>query len=231
MTSSVSRTALVLVSGVLLLTAADAVAARAWRKAGAPGPGELLRQAREREITGDYYESHKLYSEVADGCRNSDTEKRFRAQADRLAKAAEETISGVKAVANMKSADQSAIVQALRDCWPIVLGWRGHKYGNAANSYFSKLKKKLKSDTKREAEEEAKDLAKAAYEALKAKNHQEALRTYQQLYEQYPFTKEASKRVRTYLDLRASVELSAEDLRDMRRQKRRGNRRKQKGEE
>ena len=119
----------------------------------------------------------------------------------------------------MKEPEQPAIVQALRDCWPIVLGWRGHKYGNAANSYFSKLKKKLKSDTKQEVEKEAKDLAKAASEALKARKQEEALRTYQQLYEQYPFTKEASKRLRTYLDLRANVELSGEDLRDRWRQK------------
>ena len=215
------HTSLATTCAVLFLTATDADAARG-----------TLQQARYCEVTGDYHAAYKLYCEVADGCRNDDLDKRFRSKADALARAAEDTIRSVKTVADAKGKDQSAVVQALRDCWPIVLGWRDHKYGNAANACFGKLKKRLKSETKREAEEEAKSLAKAAYEAIKAERYEEALRTYQQLYEQYPFTKEASKRLRTYVDLREKVRLPPEDVRDMSRETRKRNRRRRKrGEE
>ena len=191
----------------------------------------MLRQARYHEVTGDYRAAYKLYSEVADGCRNDEKDKHFRSKATNLAKIAEDTIRSVKAVADAKGADQSAIVQALCNCWPIVLGWRDHKYGRTADAYFGKLKKRLKSDTKREAEEEAKSLAKAAYEAIKTERYEQALRTYQQLYEQYPFTKEAGKRLRTYMELREKVKLPAEDVRDMSRETRKRNRRRRKGGE
>jgi hypothetical protein len=163
--------------------------------------------AYDQEKAGNFCEAVKRYRALADAMANPEWREMLEKKADGLVKAAEQAIAKAKAVTEAKNADQQRIIEALCECWPIVLGWRGHRYGAAASGYFDELKAKLTAETKQQAEKQAAELTKQAGDAAKAKDYVKALTTYQKIYDQAPFTKEAKKCLPKYLELKASVKL------------------------
>ena len=164
-------------------------------------------EAYDQEKAGNFCEAVKRYRALADAMANPEWREPLEKKADGLVKAAEQAIAKAKAATETKNADQQKITEALCECWPIVWGWRGHRYGAAADNYFDKLKAKLTPQTKEQAEKQASDLSKQASDALKSKDYVKALTTYQKIYDQFPFTKEAKKCLAKYLELKASVKL------------------------
>jgi len=196
--------------GLILLLIGPALATAdtaAQKREGRTKFQQEWQDAYDQEKAGNFCEAVKRYRALADAMSNPEWREPLEKKADDLVKTAEQAIVKAKTAAEAKNADQQKIIEALCECWPIVWGWRGHRYGAAADNYFDKLKAKLTPQTKEQAEKQASDLAKQAGDALKSKDYVKALKTYQKIYDQFPFTKEAKKCLAKYVELKASVKL------------------------
>ena len=196
--------------GLILLLIGPALATAdtaAQKREGRTKFQQEWQDAYDQEKAGNFCEAVKRYRALADAMSNPEWREPLEKKADDLVKTAEQAIVKAKTAAEAKNADQQKIIEALCECWPIVWGWRGHRYGAAADNYFDKLKAKLTPQTKEQAEKQASDLSKQAGEALKSKDYIKALTAYQKIHDQFPFTKEAKKCLAKYLELKASVKL------------------------
>lgn len=206
-------TRIIVLIGIALLTVkptmatGDASSVETQKREGRTKFQQDWQEAYDQEKAGNYYEAYKRYIALADLMSNPQWREQLQEKANALVKAAEQAITKAKAAAETKNADQQKITEALCECWPIVWGWRGHRYGAAAGNYYDELKAKLTAETKQQAEKQAAELAKQAGDAAKAKDFVKALTTYQKIYDQFPFTKEAKKCLAKYLELKASVKL------------------------
>ena len=207
MTRTIVLISIVLLAAKPIAATGDSSSVETQKREGRTKFQQDWQEAYDQEKAGNYYEAHKRYSALADLMSNPQWREPLQEKADALVKAAEQAIAKAKAVTEAKNADQQRIIEALCECWPIVLGWRGHRYGAAASGYFDELKAKLTAETKQQAEKQAAELAKQAGDAAKAKDYVKALTTYQKIYDQAPFTKEAKKCLAKYLELKASVKL------------------------
>lgn len=182
---------------------------------------KMIQDADELRSKGEALKAHKMYLDAANINVDKDLVKLAKECAAELEEEAKETLDRTKELSKEKEPEQSDVTETLCDCFKVQMAWPRHVYGAEARKRFKKLKRKLSKDTKKEAEKAAKEMVGEGKKHLKANDLRSALASYEQLYTDYAFTKQASKALGLYMKLKAMVaELDRKEEEERKREER-----------